>query len=417
MWQRVAAAGVEHMTAFNYRFVPAVRLARQMLEAGELGDVLHFRGRYLQEWGSTTADAWRFHKGEAGSGALGDLGAHVIDLARYLVGEIASVSASMRTFMEGREVDDAFESVVEFEGRALGTLEATRFAAGRKNAFSWEINGTKGSLAFDLERLNELQHSDGTSGFRTILVSEADHPFWEWWWPHGHMIGWETASSTRSTICSPRSPGTATSRRTERRSRTAIARPRFATRSSARASRVAARPSRTAERRGLPRRAHTGQLPGSGASWRLTAPAGTSCIAIVFATEPVSFRMRLTWPSPGSTNALCRAALFATTPRSDVGAGRQLPGEPVRVPAVRSDVVPRPSLDAALPCRVSSEPSALQCDGGFASSRPTSPRKPKKARTVRNCCAVSRRESDPRRVARSQWWARKAVNCTRASTR
>jgi predicted dehydrogenase len=191
IWRRVAATGVKHMTAFNYRFVPAVRLAREMLEAGELGDALHFRGRYLQEWGTTTADAWRFHKDDAGSGALGDLGAHVIDLARYLVGEISSVSASMRTFMDGREVDDAFEAVVEFEGQALGTIEATRFAAGRKNAFGWEINGTKGSLAFDLERLNELHHSDGTNGFRTILVSEADHPFWEWWWPHGHMIGWE----------------------------------------------------------------------------------------------------------------------------------------------------------------------------------------------------------------------------------
>jgi predicted dehydrogenase len=191
MWQRVAAAGVRHMTAFNYRFVPAVRLARQMLEAGELGDVLHFRGRYLQEWGTTTADAWRFHKDEAGLGALGDLGAHVIDLARYLVGEIASVSATTRTFMAGREVDDAFEAVVEFDGQAVGTIEATRFAAGRKNAFSWEINGTRGSLAFDLERLNELQHSDGTKGFRTILVTEADHPFWQWWWPHGHIIGWE----------------------------------------------------------------------------------------------------------------------------------------------------------------------------------------------------------------------------------
>jgi predicted dehydrogenase len=191
MWQRVAVTSVKNMVAFNYRFVPAVRLAREMLEAGELGDVLHFRGRYLQEWGTTTADAWRFHKDAAGSGALGDLGAHVIDLARYLVGEIATVSASAATFMEGREVDDAFESVVEFDNRALGTIEASRFAAGRKNAFSWEINGTKGSLAFDLERLNELQHSEGTKGFRTILVTEPEHPFWEWWWPPGHIIGWE----------------------------------------------------------------------------------------------------------------------------------------------------------------------------------------------------------------------------------
>jgi predicted dehydrogenase len=198
-WQRVAGAGVRHMTAFNYRFVPAVRLARQMLEAGELGDVLHFRGRYLQEWGTTTADAWRFQKDAAGSGALGDLGAHAIDLARYLVGEIASVSAITRTFMEGREVDDAFEAVVEFEGSALGTIEATRFAAGRKNALAWEINGTKGSLAFDLERLNELQHSEGTKGFRTILVTEATTRSGNGGGPTGTSSAGSTPSSTRST--------------------------------------------------------------------------------------------------------------------------------------------------------------------------------------------------------------------------
>jgi predicted dehydrogenase len=191
IWQRVAATGVQHMTAFNYRFVPGVRLARQMIEAGDLGDIHHFRGRYLQEWGTTDAEIWRFDKALAGSGALGDLGAHVVDLARYLVGEIAAVSASTRTFQPGREVDDAFEAVVDFEHGALGTIEASRFAPGRKNAFSWEINGSKGSLAFDLERLNELQWSDGTKGFTTLLVSEADHPFWNWWWPHGHMIGWE----------------------------------------------------------------------------------------------------------------------------------------------------------------------------------------------------------------------------------
>jgi predicted dehydrogenase len=191
IWQRVAKTGVKHMTAFNYRFVPAVRLARQMIDAGELGEIHHFRGRYLQEWGPTDAEAWRFERDAAGSGALGDLGAHVIDLARYLVGELESVAASTRTFQPGREVDDAFEAVAEFESGAVGTLEATRFAPGRKNALSWEINGSKGSLAFDLERLNELQWSEGTSGFRTILVSEADHPFWQWWWPHGHVIGWE----------------------------------------------------------------------------------------------------------------------------------------------------------------------------------------------------------------------------------
>ena len=191
IWRRVAATGVKHMTAFNYRFVPAVRLARELIEAGELGEIRHFRGRYLQEWGMTDAEAWRFRREQAGSGALGDLGAHVIDLARYLVGELESVSASVRTFQPGREVDDAFEAVVEFESGAVGTIEASRFAPGRKNAFSWEMNGSKGSLAFDLERLNELQWSEGTGGFRTVLVSEADHPFWSWWWPHGHMLGWE----------------------------------------------------------------------------------------------------------------------------------------------------------------------------------------------------------------------------------
>jgi predicted dehydrogenase len=191
IWQRVAAAGVKHMTAFNYRFVPAVRLARQLIESGELGEIQHFRGRYLQEWGTTTDDAWRFHADAAGSGALGDLGAHVIDLARYLVGDITTVSAETRTFFPGREVDDAFEAVVGFAGGPVGTIEATRFAAGRKNALSWEINGSRGSLVFDLERLNELQFSEGTRGFRTILVSQPDHPFWEWWWPEGHMIGWE----------------------------------------------------------------------------------------------------------------------------------------------------------------------------------------------------------------------------------
>ena len=190
-WQRVEATGVKHMCAFNYRFVPAVRLARQIIESGELGEIRHFRGSYLQEWGETDAEAWRFDKALAGSGALGDLGAHVVDLARYLVGEIESVSALTATFQAGREVDDAVEAAVGFAGGAVGTIEATRFATGRKNAFRWEINGSGGSLAFDLERLNELEYSEGNKGFRTVLVSEADHPFWEHWWPQGHVIGWE----------------------------------------------------------------------------------------------------------------------------------------------------------------------------------------------------------------------------------
>jgi predicted dehydrogenase len=198
-WQRVAAAGVVHMCAFNYRFVPAVRLAREMLEAGELGEIRHFRASYLQDWLSdpTAPATWRLDAGEAGSGALGDLGAHIIDIGRYLVGEITSVGALTRTFVPERPggrvtVDDAFEAFVEFEGGVIGTLEASRFALGRKNAMSFEINGSRGSLRFELERLNELQvHQDGAPGFRTVLVTDANQPFMQHWWPAGHVIGWE----------------------------------------------------------------------------------------------------------------------------------------------------------------------------------------------------------------------------------
>ena len=131
----------------------------------------------------------------AGSGALGDLGTHVIDLARYLVGEIASVSGVVKTFVAGRQVDDALETAVEFESGAVGTIEATRLALGRRNAFQWEINGSEGSLYFDMERMNELQvfgdeGDDRTRGFRTIRVTEAKHPFMEFWWPPGHIVGW-----------------------------------------------------------------------------------------------------------------------------------------------------------------------------------------------------------------------------------
>src|SRR3954471_1713704 len=178
IWQAVAETGVKHLCAFNYRFVPAVRLAREMIDSGDLGEIRHFRGRYLQDWGDDPSlDTWRFHAGEAGSGALGDLGAHVVDLARYLVGDIATVSALVKTFLPDREVDDAIEAAVEFENGAIGTIEATRLALGRRNAFQWEINGSKGSLAFDMERLNELQafklEGDRARGFKTVLVSEA----------------------------------------------------------------------------------------------------------------------------------------------------------------------------------------------------------------------------------------------------
>jgi predicted dehydrogenase len=205
IWQRVAAAGVRHMCAFNYRFVPAVRLAREMLEAGDLGDIRHFRASYLQSWLADPAApmVWRLDREVAGSGALGDLGTHVIDLARYLVGEIRAISGATTTFIPSRAgadvtVDDAFESIVEFEHGAIGTIEASRFALGRINSLRFEINGSKGSIAFDLERLNELQvylHDSApgarAQGFRRVLVSESDHPFWTHWWPPGHILGWE----------------------------------------------------------------------------------------------------------------------------------------------------------------------------------------------------------------------------------
>ena len=194
MWRRVDATGVKHMCAFNYRFVPAVRLARNLVEAGEIGDIVHFRARYLQDWAmDPTLDAWRFQPEEAG-GTLGDLGSHAVDLARFLVGEVAAVSGVVRTFVPGRRVEDAIAATVEFTGGATGTIEATRLALAHKNDLQWELNGTDGSIAFALERLNELMvfRTGGKArGFETVLVTDPDHPFMQWWWPPGHTIGWE----------------------------------------------------------------------------------------------------------------------------------------------------------------------------------------------------------------------------------
>jgi predicted dehydrogenase len=195
IWSRVAATGVKHLCGFNYRFVPAVRLARELIESGELGEIRHFRARYLQDWAEDPGlDTWRFSVEDAGSGAIGDLATHVIDLSRFLVGEIAALSAVVKTFIPGRKVDDAVESVVEFEHGAVGTIEATRLALGRRNAFQWELNGTKASLWFDMERMNELQvfraDGDRARGAKTVLVTEADHPFIKYWWPPGHIVGW-----------------------------------------------------------------------------------------------------------------------------------------------------------------------------------------------------------------------------------
>lgn len=208
MWDAVEKAGVKAMVAHNYRFVPAIRLAYDLIHSGKLGRIYHFRAVYLQEWimDPNFPQVWRLDKRVAGSGALGDLGSHIIDLARFLVGEPATVMAGLKTFIKERprpeggqgvvDVDDAFAAVVEFENGALGTLEATRFAKGRKNHEVLEINGENGSLRFNLERLNELEvfWADApkeTQGFTDVLVSESYHPYWQYWWPQGHIIGWE----------------------------------------------------------------------------------------------------------------------------------------------------------------------------------------------------------------------------------
>ncbi len=211
MLDAVEKAGVKHQVAFNYRFVPAVVQARKLIESGALGRIYHWRAVYLQEWGMDPKMpiSWRFQKHIAGSGALGDLGAHIIDLARFLVGEPTKVMGLTQNWMKERpspgdptkmvpsDVDDAFVAVFEFQGGALGTMEASRFAPGHKNYNSFEINAENGSIRFNLERLNELEvfwakeEPKETRGFHTALISESFHPYWANWWPHGHMIGWE----------------------------------------------------------------------------------------------------------------------------------------------------------------------------------------------------------------------------------
>jgi len=201
MLDAVIKAGVKHMCAFNYRFVPAVRQIRDLIQSGALGQIYHFRAAYLQEW---IADpnfpmVWRLDKNVAGSGALGDLGAHIIDLARFLVGEPARLMAMTKTFIKDRAgeggaqqqvtVDDAFVATVEFANGALGTLESTRFAPGRKNHNTFEINAEHGSIHFNLERMNEMEvfwkngKPQETQGFTNVLVSESFHPWWKNWWP------------------------------------------------------------------------------------------------------------------------------------------------------------------------------------------------------------------------------------------
>ena len=208
--EQARARGVRSMVGFTYRRVPAVAYARQLVAEGRIGRVLHVRGAYLQDWLTDPESplTWRLQKDRAGSGALGDIGAHIVDLAQHVTGEtLTGVSALTETFVRERPapgagalgavtVDDAAVFVSRMSGGALATFEATRFATGRKNAIRLEINGTRGSIAFDFEDMNVLHVFDNDApprdaGFTRVLVTEADHPWVAAWWPPGHVLGYE----------------------------------------------------------------------------------------------------------------------------------------------------------------------------------------------------------------------------------
>jgi predicted dehydrogenase len=207
MLTAVRANNCLHMICHNYRRAPAVALAKELITSGRIGDVYHYRGTYLQDWlvDPSFPRVWRLDKARAGSGALGDLLSHSIDLSRHLVAEITEVSALLKTFTGERtvpgsdqvrpvEVDDTALSLVRFENGAVGSIEASRYATGRKNQNRFEINGSLGSIVFNLERMNELElflDEGPESGFRTIQVTGRKHPYMEGWWPPGHIIGYE----------------------------------------------------------------------------------------------------------------------------------------------------------------------------------------------------------------------------------
>jgi predicted dehydrogenase len=223
--ERARESGVRAMVGFTYRRVPAVALARRLVAEGRIGEIRHVRAQYLQDW---IADpeaplSWRLQRDKAGSGALGDIGAHIIDLTQFITSDrITEVSGQLATFVKERPlpaddggqsglpsgtsgqaaergpvtVDDAAVFLTKFTGGAIGVFEATRFATGRKNAIRIEVNGDRGSLAFDFEDMNVLQFFDATepeetSGFRRILVTEPSHPYVAAWWPPGHGLGYE----------------------------------------------------------------------------------------------------------------------------------------------------------------------------------------------------------------------------------
>jgi predicted dehydrogenase len=218
-----AAKGVRSMVGFTYRRVPAAAFAKQLVERGAVGEIRQVRGQYLQDWLSD-AEApltWRLDKSKAGSGALGDIGAHAVDLAQYITGQrLTDVSGVLRTFVTERPVlgeghglsgsagtdrgpvtvDDYAAFNAQLSGGSVGLFEATRFAMGRKNALRIEVAGDKGAILFDLEDMNAIQYYDATApateqGFRRIFVTESEHPYVAAWWPPGHMLGYEHAFS------------------------------------------------------------------------------------------------------------------------------------------------------------------------------------------------------------------------------
>ena len=207
-------SNVKHMVGFNYRFIPAIQLAKKLINENAIGRIYQFHADYLQDWvlDPNQPLIWKLTRDRAGTGALGDIGSHIIDLAHYLVGNFSAVSSLSHTFITKRplpdnpanfgvvDVDDAFESVVEFGCGAIGHIDASRVCGGRKNYQCVEVYGENGSILFDLERLNELKvhlrnhdKTDLSSSFHDTLVTESFHPYGDVWWGSGHVLGWEHA--------------------------------------------------------------------------------------------------------------------------------------------------------------------------------------------------------------------------------
>src|SRR5215208_6738431 len=211
MVEAARRAGTVSMVCHNYRRVPAVQLTKRFMDEGRLGEIRHWRAVYLQDWLLDPAApmTWRLRKETGGAGPLADLGSHLVDLAHFLVGPIVEVVGTAETFIKERPreatagaeveqvtVNDSAAFLARFENGAMGTFETSPMVPGRKAKESFEINGSEGSLLFDLERMNELQvyfeeDTPEASGFRTVLVTEPEHPYVEGWWPPGHIVGYE----------------------------------------------------------------------------------------------------------------------------------------------------------------------------------------------------------------------------------